>query len=380
MKIISTSIEQLDKTRRNGKPRPKSECRKWRVWVNTDEGRKSKRCSGTYTDASNALTAFVDELTSKVSNPDSFGSYAELWRSYREKSGNLSPNMIAKDRRNVRALARTDIYNLRMDEVTPEDCRRALLWLKSNPVAGSGELSNSTIASIHVTLNGILSQAANDGKIARNPMEHVQYPKINRKERTALTPDGISQLLDALDKQPADAHIMAVYLIAMLGLRRAEALALYDSDIHDGYVFVSRAVKEASGTIDTPKSKSGVRTLPAPPRLLAKVDEWREIRAELGLSDAPTLCCNKYGGTMRPQNLYRWWAGRENSYGARDYLGFEGLDLHELRHSNLSMIARFMSAFDLQRYAGWSSIAPAKIYVHDDLSAVTAAVNACWRS
>ena len=54
------------------------------------------------------------------------------------------------------------------------------------------------------------------------------------------------------------------------------------------------------------------------------------------------------------------------------------MKLHELRHSNLSMMARHMSPFDLQRYAGWSSIAPARVYVHDDLAAVTAAVTAAW--
>jgi integrase len=54
------------------------------------------------------------------------------------------------------------------------------------------------------------------------------------------------------------------------------------------------------------------------------------------------------------------------------------MTLHQLRHSNLSMMARHMSPFDLQRYAGWSSIEPAKVYIHDDLEAVTKAVSKAW--
>jgi integrase len=56
------------------------------------------------------------------------------------------------------------------------------------------------------------------------------------------------------------------------------------------------------------------------------------------------------------------------------------MTLHQLRHSNLSMMARYMSPFDLQRYAGWSSIEPARIYIHDDLDAVSRAASAAWQS
>ena len=42
------------------------------------------------------------------------------------------------------------------------------------------------------------------------------------------------------------------------------------------------------------------------------------------------------------------------------------MTLHQIRHSNLSMMARHMSVFDLQRWAGWSSIEPARVYVHAD--------------
>ena len=81
---------------------------------------------------------------------------------------------------------------------------------------------------------------------------------------------------------------------------------------------------------------------------------------------------NSRGRLMTPKTMCEWWKAH------RDALGCSGMTLHQLRHSNLSMMARHMSPFDLQRYAGWSSIAPARIYVHDDLDAVSRAVEMAW--
>jgi hypothetical protein len=38
------------------------------------------------------------------------------------------------------------------------------------------------------------------------------------------------------------------------------------------------------------------------------------------------------------------------------------------------MIARHLSPFDLQRYAGWSSIEPARVYIHADMSQLERAI------
>ena len=112
-----------------------------------------------------------------------------------------------------------------------------------------------------------------------------------------------------------------------------------------------------------------------PDALAAKVDEWRYIRAKSGLSDALTLCCNTRGKILRPQNFQRWWTGDSKHNGVRDKLECSDTTLHQLRHSNLSMISRHMSPYDLQRYEGWSSIEPARVYVHADLSQLEQAIS-----
>lgn len=372
MKVTSATVQQLDKTRPDGRPLPKSECRRWRLWVTAGGERKSRRFKGTWTQAQDALSAFVSELEGFVPNSETFGAYAESWHRWREESGEYSPNTIAGERTALNAIKRTELNGMRMDEIDAPTCRDALLWLKSHPVKG-GEYAPATMAKIHQVLFAVMAQAESDGKIARNPMASVQRPRARSTERDALSPDELQLFLNRVDALPVDGRAVALYLMACLGLRCGEACALLDSEVEGGFVRVTSTVRGADNTVGPTKSAAGNRVLPMPARLAAKVGEWRELRDGLGLHDAKWLCCRVDGSRLSTSSMENWWRDT-----VRDKLGCSGMVLHQLRHSNLSMMARHMSVFDLQRYAGWSSIAPAKIYVHADLDAVARAVELAW--
>jgi integrase len=231
---------------------------------------------------------------------------------------------------------------------------------------------------LYIALNAILGQAYDDGLIATNPMSRVKAPRPDTPERHALDADGVGRLLDALSRLELDGRVMAVYLMLYAGLRRSEALALEPADISGGMVHVHQAINERNGNIGQTKTPSAVRRVPAPAPLLEVVDDWMAMRAAIGHGSARTLCTNTRGGILRPQYLQRWWAGDGTHNAMRDALGFPGLDLHELRHTNLTMMARHMTIYDLKTYAGWSSIEPARVYIHDDMSAVRRAVDDAW--
>ena len=266
----------------------------------------------------------------------------------------------------------TELAAKTLSEIPPADCRDALAWLKAHPVSGRGELSGTTMNKLALALGSILKQARDDGLIVRSPMESVKLPKVDTREKDAMTPAELTAFLDAVDGLPIDGRTVALYLMATMGLRRGEALALLDSDVSGGYANVHLSVKEADGSVSVPKSPASVRTVPIPRRTMERISLWREVRKAAGFGDAERLCCNTEGGLLLPQNLWKWWAK------VRGSLGCEGMGLHQLRHSNLSMMARHMSPFDLQRYAGWSSIEPARVYIHADLDSVTRAVSDAW--
>lgn len=370
MKVTGSTIQQIEKDK------PKSKCRKWRLWATTDQGRKSERFTGTYTKAQERLKAWVAELEETVPNSETFGAYAESWRLWRMETGRYSPNTVLEDARKVRALRRTALDGMRMDDIGPDDCRAALTWLRRNPVRGE-EYTNTSMTKFHGTLYSALQQAVDDGKLARNPMASVTPPKVDTPERDALSPNELGLLLNRLDQEPMDGRVMAVYLMACLALRRGEACALLDADVAD-VARVRFSVRAADGSVGPTKSRAGERVIPVTPRLQAKIAQWRDMRRRLGWTDLPQLCCNTNGDLLAPNVLGSWWCGSARSRGFRDGIGCQGMSLHQLRHSNLSMMARHMSAFDLQRYAGWSTIDPALVYVHDDLDAVSRAVSEAW--
>lgn len=359
------TVQQIDKER------PRAKCRRWRLWVNRGGVRRSKRFEGTYTQAVAAASAFEAECAADDARQASapFMEYAALWHDRRAASGQFAPGTLENDRRAIRAFGRTALASLRLAEVTPEDAQDALLWLRSHPARGDRPLSGTTANKLYRALYSIFEQAEADGRIAANPLARQKAPKVDTKERRALTPDALRAAYAALDGLPMDGRAMALRLIMALGLRRGEACGVLvgDLDLAAGVLTVRHAVKERNGSIGSPKSAAAVRPLPLPPALAESLSEWLRTRDRQGIGDAPTLCCNQSGRTLRPQLLQRWWNDQ------RAALGCDGLTLHELRHSNLSMMARHMpSAFDLQRWAGWSSLEPARVYIHSDLDALTA--------
>ena len=375
MRVKSATIQALERNK------PRSRCRKWRLWLNVEglATRPSRVVHGTYTDASNALESFKAEYMDKVPDSDTLASYMALWLLWRENSGQFAPGTIAHNKRDVNAILRSPLAELPIAAIKPEDVRNGLLWIKQNPARKSGELSNTTMNAIHITLNAVFRQAVDDERISRNPMTHIKAPKPDTKEKDALSPDELNELIAKLGTLQLDGRVMALYFISYLGLRRSEACALMDSSIVGGYCHITQAIKERNGNIGETKFPSSVRTLPMPDALVGKCAEWQRLKERLGWHETPTLCCNSIGGILRPQLLQRWWSGDSKHNGIADKLGYHGLTLHQIRHSNLSMMARHMSPFDLKTYAGWSSIEPAKIYIHDDLSQVTQAVTDAWQ-
>ena len=358
MKVSGSSIQQLEKDK------PRARCRKWRLWATTEHGRRSMRFEGTYTQAQDTLREFVADLEGEVPNAETFAAYARSWQKWREKSGDLDEQTVGNDKRNVSVLSRV-LGHERMDAITPEKVKSALLELK----AGNGrELSGTYMNNLFTALNNIMGTAASDGRIAVNPCACIKPPKVDTKERRALTSEQMDSLWDSLLPlaEIGDGRAMAMLLMLDAGLRPQEALALKPSEVDCSkkVLHVRSAMKERSGNIGKTKRPSSVRDLPMTERLACACAAYSRARR-----GGMCFCENtRDGSPLRMQNVRRWWDAH------RDALGAPGFVPYELRHSNLTKMARYMSVFDLQAWAGWSSIGPAKVYVHRDQSSLEAAV------
>lgn len=350
--IGKATISQLDKGSRY-------KCKHWRIYVPTELGRKARRFTGSVTEAKQAADDFVAELQAEPTGRYTFSVYAHEWNETRKQSGNFADNTIAKDGHKVATLCR-QFGNLDIRKITPNVIRNGMNDIRNGNNTKGKVLSGTYMQGLHICLHSIMKQAYKDGLIPSDPMDGMKLPKMDTKEKRALTEDELRVLLDKLDTLELDGHVMAVYFICLLGLRRGEACALRWSDIASDKVIIRHAVQESTGELGKPKSDSGKRTLPMAERLREKLEEWKPVHDKL-FPDCEFVCCHNRGDMMLPQTLWIWWWKNRGSLEC-------DLSLHELRHTNLTIVSRKLSVFGLKDWAGWSSIEPAKVYIHNNES------------
>lgn len=351
------SIEQMEK----GKLR--SRCRKWRLWVYTDNGKRSKVINGTYTQAEKALKSLIEDLKAISAQDDKFSSFAETWLTYRELCGELEFGTLENDRHSLAVINR-HVGDMQVSKITPTIAKKAIASMRAGH-------SGTYTQKLYITMKAVLQEAVNNDVIRKNPLSAVKPPRNDTKEKESMTEAELEEFISNVREMPMDGRTMALRYIAGLGLRRGEAVAIAVSslDLENHMVTIERSLKERQGVIGGTKTAAGNRKLPMPNWLVADTLAWLELRKALGFSDAETLCCSTQGGVLLTQNFYRWYMIHRKELGAEKYT------LHQLRHSNLSMMARKANVFDLQNYAGWSSIEPAKIYVHANMESLRSAVS-----
>lgn len=149
MRISAGSIQQLDK----GKPRGK--CRHWRLCVHVDNQRRSRRFTGTISDAKAALEQWRNELAETPQTAVTFAQYVEQYCSIRENLGNLTPATCAQTRNALTAFAHTCLRDMRMSEIKQSDIESALLHVRDNPrkATKTGKLSNTALSTYYKVMS-----------------------------------------------------------------------------------------------------------------------------------------------------------------------------------------------------------------------------------
>ncbi|MBX9035079.1 tyrosine-type recombinase/integrase [Gordonibacter massiliensis (ex Traore et al. 2017)] len=368
MKVIGEgSVTRLEK-------KPPSKCRKWRLRVQTDQGEKPRRFSGTHSQAKEALKEFIAELETPVSEL-TFAQYAERWRKRRVLSGDYEADTIEKERQQIKLLNREfgDVLLRDIDKPRAED---GLLAIKNGNNPSGRVLSGTYMNQAHARMKAIMESAADDNLIPRNPLHKVKAPKLDTEKRRALSRETLARFVCAMDSLPLDSHTVAARLAVLQGLRRGELVYTPWGDVDDTYLHVRDAVSECTGRPKgKPKSASGVRDVPLAEYTADVLARWKPVQAamlrSLGLeqTDETPICCSAIGGYMHPQNLDRWWRNTRAEFGLDD------VKLHELRHTYLTLLGATGSpGIVIKSLAGWASLEMADTYVHEDTRANEEAV------
>ena len=337
------------------KDKPKSKCRKWqlRVPVGLDPrtGKyktRTRRVSDvSYTQAKKALRDFIDEIEhDEVQGRTSytFEEYCERFLERRALGKEVAETTQKRQRCQFNAACR-HIGKANLASITPamlDDMYIAML--KGDTLSGKPS-GGSYVNQIHDNITLVFEQAKKEGILVKNPCDAANPPKMDTKEKRALSSDRAHVLIAMLDEKN---DRECAYLLAItMGLRRGEICGLSwgDVDFENGILDVSHSY-DTLGNLKGTKTKAGMRLLPLPENVAEALREHKKAQKErydrtnqwrkpeegyIEQTDESPVISDISGGRVLPSNLSRWWTEDRAKY------GLEGWCLHELRHTYLTI-------------------------------------------
>ena len=223
-------------------------------------------------------------------------------------------------------------------------------------------ISANTMKKHRVIIKGTLKDAVIDGLIPVNVADYVSLPKVKEFEGKQLTENQVADVLKALDKLDEPLKT-AITLALVFGLRREEICGLRweDIDFENNVLSIRNTVTEYAGKVyrdgDT-KSRSSRRDLYIPEETADYLKQVRDKQEQSGI-DTGKVCAWKDGREVKPAYITR------ASMRFLKSCGYEGVRLHDLRGTVLSILARKLPIKNVQTFAGHNDAhTTLKYYVH----------------
>lgn len=245
----------------------------------------------------------------------------------------VRPNTLAGYRFHIDRYLVPDLGKKRLGALSARELRLYVEKLKQRGIGVR------TIRYVHATLRAALEDAVREELIEKNVAKLVRPPATPRAEREPLIVEEIRTFLAA---NREDRLYALFVVIALLGLRRSEALGLRwdDVDLERGALSVRRGLHRIDGQLVSMETKTrrSQRTIPLPPlvaRVLiahraAQLLEQQDLAgawAESGHVFTTTL-----GTPLDPDNTTKAVKRALKNAGVRD------VRLHDFRHGCVSVL------------------------------------------
>lgn len=197
-----------------------------------------------------------------------------------------------------------------VQSVSNRDCQQVI----NRMTHGKRKRSTSTIIHVNSVMFQLFKEACLQGIIAKNPVEGVKLPSLQKKEKSIFTKEELHMMKESLDEQFADnkgnlSYIVLTRFLMETGARRGEGLGLKWSNVC--------TVPESNGTykvrvcptiiyVDgkslekaTPKTKKSDRDVFISPDLFKKMNV-------LG-HECKYVFHTKTMNPISPNNYYKWF-------------------------------------------------------------------------
>ena len=235
---------------------------------------------------------------------------------------------------------------IKLDELEPHHIQDFYTWKMEK---ANNKVSANTIRHYHANIHKALGDAVRARHIKSNPAgkDHISLPKTIPFKADFYTVEELHILLDGIKNHKIETP---VFLASWFGLRRGEVLGLRWQDINfDSMTLSVNGVITDKGTgsrtenlkyRSRAKTATSLRTLPLTPEVsdfLMKLQEQQTKNRDICGDSYNTkwndfICVDVIGDLIKPEYLSRTFRLFLKSKGLRH------IRLHELRHSNASLL------------------------------------------
>lgn len=205
------------------------------------------------------------------------------------------------------------------------------------------QLSSRTVSGYHRFISSILSQAVKEGLIPYNVAERAEIPKIKRRKITSFQTSELTDILQALDKEPLKWRVI-IHLLMITGARRGEVLGIrwMDVDKEKRQIHICNTVLYSPdiGVYQTaPKTEESDRWIAVPTETIKLLEEWEKYQnkqaAEKGAyfyNPDKLLFTQDNGSPMCPDSVTTYLRRFSEKY------NLPHVNPHRFRHTMASML------------------------------------------
>ncbi len=203
-------------------------------------------------------------------------------------------------------------------------------------------LSGKSLHQVHSILHRAFKDALINEYIARNIIDFVNPPKVEKHTMKTYEEDQYIKLLKSVENISDEIPIM---LAGGLGLRRGEIFGLRWSDISFDKKIITvnqNLVCTRSGLVfKKPKSIESIRTISVPDYIIKKLKERYKEQEELkskqpeDYQNHNLVCCKSNGEPINPSTYSHVFADILKNN------GLEHIRLHDLRHFNATIMMKY---------------------------------------
>ena len=330
---------------------------------------------GTKGEAREALAAYIEEYE-RGSNPanQTIAQYARRFHELREGDPSISPLSYKREALDIDHICAL-FGDIPLGKLTPGMVRTIEAEARK-----TGRYSESALHKTHQQLRQIMQDAYLNEIVPRNAVDLVPFPRPRPKEtRKSLTPDEAARLFHCAEAE-GGAHATGLMLLIATGMRRGEMLGLMWGyvDLENERLFIAHQY-DTDKNLREPKTEKSKRWVSIKGRMTDVLRAWKAHQADelatIGLpqSDETPVFANELGQFIDPNNYARWWRNfsvdngfgtftkdvRTNRMNGKEVTrgkGYEGLKLHELRHTQATLIQGAVNPKAAQHRLGHSQI------------------------